>query len=454
MKILVGLWTLGLVVSLGFGQEGDFCLRCSPWPEFSPGLAGCKAGLIAVYVESPRPWGWVVSASYSKDRGETFEYLGALGIEAACKECSLGWPTLATAPDGTLYLALMAGDQILVLRSLDCKTFLPVFSLPFVENSHSYFYPSIFVQSDRIYLVASDIFQKRVFVHASDPEGRREGWRPITDDGVLGRLVGYNSRLYSAFIRWTPPVDFLPPLGIPDGLAPLGDLLVQYCKLHPAELIVALSSDGGRTWVTSPPLASINIPAKVGDRYASFVSAGLEAPFFVNLAVEPRSGNVYITFQGANEEGDMDVFVVGVNADLAVVLPPTRVRNEPGKERFLPNVALAPNGTIGVAFYELDQSKGHIDVWLGTSTDGGQTFVCQRLTAVSSPIPPVVGQPTRSGHFDPSMPPGYIGEVLGIWADETFFYVAWTDFRNRVVSPDYPSGRPDMDLYFARVPVR
>jgi hypothetical protein len=42
--------------------------------------------------------------------------------------------------------------------------------------------------------------------------------------------------------------------------------------------------------------------------------------------------------------------------------------------------------------------------------------------------------PTRSGHFEPSFFSGYIGDSLGIAADEDFFYLAWVDFRNIIIT--------------------
>ncbi|MCS7240582.1 MAG: hypothetical protein NZ651_04990 [Candidatus Bipolaricaulota bacterium] len=450
---IINLLLASFAAFLGFGYEKDACLRCSPAPEFSPVLVGCDGTLVAVHMESVRSLVWGVGVSRSVNGGETFEYLGELRIPDTCQECSQGWPALVCAPDGSLYLALVSGDQNLVLRSRDFgKTFFPVFSI-LSSECPACLYPSIFISLEKIYLMVSEVLQKRVLVFSSDLEGKRRSSTVVAENAMLGKLIGYKELLYSAFIRWKLPVDLVPPLGIPDRLAPLGDLLVQYCRLHPAELVVAFSSDEGQTWGISPPLALINVPAKVSEQYASFIYGGLEAPFIVNPAIDPHTGNIYFTFPGANEEGDMDVYVFGVNANLEVILPPTRVRKEPGKERFLPNIAIAPNGVIGVAFYELDKTELQIDVWFGVSMDGGQTFDCQRLNAVPSPIPPVVMQLTRSGHFDPSMPPGYIGESIGIWADRTFFYMAWTDFRNRIVTHDYPQGRPDMDLYFVRVSV-
>lgn len=85
---------------------------------------------------------------------------------------------------------------------------------------------------------------------------------------------------------------------------------------------------------------------------------------------------------------------------------------------------------------------------------GGKTFHWERVNSISSPIPPVAGQPTKTGPFDIMFYSGYIGDSLGIDANDNFFYVAWVDFRNVVVTPDYPEGRPDMDIYFARVPIK
>ncbi|MBC7221436.1 hypothetical protein H5T56_00380 [Candidatus Bipolaricaulota bacterium] len=435
---------------IALSQE-EVCLRCGPPLQFSPTLTGFCETLITAYVEQIG----IVSFSRSLNKGETFEYMGRV-----CKMCdrSEGWPALAVSQDGIFYLALATDNRVSVLRSLDQgESFLPVFTVKSEDCPDCFvlLYHSIFSETGTIYLMGTDLLHGRVLLFVGNTEGYVKGPIIVAENNAFfGRVFGYQGRLYSSFVQWSSPVDFLPPIGIPDGLAPLGDLLVQYCERHPAQLLVTLSSDGGMTWTPPKSMATLVIPAKVEGKIASFISRGLEAPFIPNMAVDANLGQIYVVFQGANEQGNMDVYFVGLDKDLEVTVPPRRICHEPNKERFLPNIAVASDGTIGVAFYELDKKQGRIELWLGKSMDGGRSFSCQRVSKVPSPVPPVAGQPTRSGHFEPSLPSGYIGESIGIWADETNFYLVWTDFRNTAITPDYPQGRPDMDLYFARIPIR
>jgi hypothetical protein len=95
-----------------------------------------------------------------------------------------------------------------------------------------------------------------------------------------------------------------------------------------------------------------------------------------------------------------------------------------------------------------------IDVYAAFSRDGGATLDGDaRLTDASFVVPPLARQPTPSGNFDPRAASCYMGEYIGVTADDATFYYAWGDNRRTVVSTNYPSGRPDPDIYFDRLPV-
>ncbi len=217
---------------------------------------------------------------------------------------------------------------------------------------------------------------------------------------------------------------------------------------------MSVSEDGGKTWKPPLCLGPVAIPYHVEGKVVSFISGGLEAPLLPSASVDPKTGTVYIAYQSATDAGKIDINLIAVNQNLEVTLPPRPVGGEARNERFLPTITLTPGGEIGIVFYELDPVARKLDVYLARSNDAGRTFSVLRVNSTSSPIPPVAGQPTRSGHFERSFFSGYIGESLGITADENFFYLAWVDFRNIIITPDYPGGRPDFDVYFCRVPIQ
>lgn len=52
---------------------------------------------------------------------------------------------------------------------------------------------------------------------------------------------------------------------------------------------------------------------------------------------------------------------------------------------------------------------------------------------------------------------GFIGDYIGLAADERFAYAAWSDMRALVPAPDVCSGdacagRRNLNVYFARIP--
>jgi hypothetical protein len=125
-------------------------------------------------------------------------------------------------------------------------------------------------------------------------------------------------------------------------------------------------------------------------------------------------------------------------------------------DQFEPFVAVGGSGTVSIAWYDRrnDPANNLIDVYTTFSRDGGATLEpIVRVTDVSFPVPPLTGQPTQTGNFDPSASACYMGEYIAVAGDTDNFYYAWGDNRDRVVSTTYPNGRPDPDVYFDRLPV-
>ncbi|MGQ9700337.1 MAG: hypothetical protein ACUVQS_04680 [Candidatus Bipolaricaulaceae bacterium] len=101
---------------------------------------------------------------------------------------------------------------------------------------------------------------------------------------------------------------------------------------------------------------------------ASFITRGLEGLLFPSGAVNPSTGTVYIAYPSASA-GKIEVFLMAVNGELGVVLPPRPIAQDQEKERFLPALAVLPTGTIGILFYELDPQTRKIEVYLVQSGD-------------------------------------------------------------------------------------
>jgi len=445
---------LGLLIWLiAGGNAQDVCLRDATIPQVSPAVSVFGKTVLVAYVELTGPFRTVISRSLSVDGGGTFSYLGPL---PSCSTCFQGgMPALTVNEDGVFFIAYIDDKTYVLSSSDDGKTFVQVWSLDQIL-----LYPDILCNRRDFYLVGTDFLAGKLLLAKSGLPAPVV----VTGEGhpVFGKLGLLHEHLYCLWLQWPWPLTsgLISPFGIPDSLAGLGmDLLAQFCQRHPATLWISVSQDGGQSW--SPPryLGEVKLPWHVEQHgsvaFASFVSGGLEVPLAPTILADPRKDLVYIAFPSAREDGSLDVQFMVLDSQLNVISPPHSLVETPVKvERFLPAMAISPKGVLGLAFYELDPLDRRINLVLAQSPDGGQTFYVERVNASPMPIPPVAGQPTRSGHFEPSFFSGYIGESLGITADENFFYLAWVDFRNIIITPDYPEGRSDFDVYFRKLEIR
>lgn len=180
----------------------------------------------------------------------------------------------------------------------------------------------------------------------------------------------------------------------------------------------------------------------------------------VDTSLGSHGGNVYAVWNSDPDGAgpDMSDVFLSRSADKGVTWSvPVRLNDDPTtNDNFFPFVSVAPDGTVAAMWYDrrLDLDNFNIDVFKALSTDGGQTFGPNiRVTDVSFAVPPINGQPTFSGNFDPIVAPCYMGEYNHMAADRSSFYLAWGDNRNTVTSIAYPDGRPDPDVFFEKQPV-
>jgi len=116
-------------------------------------------------------------------------------------------------------------------------------------------------------------------------------------------------------------------------------------------------------------------------------------------------------------------------------------------DQFEPNVAVGGDeGAVSVVWYDRRNdtvNNLNIDVYKAFSTDGGVTFgAIQRVTNQS------FGVPQLNPNFDSAITNCYMGEYIAVAADGGSFYYAWGDNRNTVTNANWPSGRPDPDVFF------
>ncbi len=183
----------------------------------------------------------------------------------------------------------------------------------------------------------------------------------------------------------------------------------------PFALVITRSTDGGRTWTRGMEFESGLIPTR---RFLVYLP---ESP---SLALGP-DGTIYTSWMDGRN-GDEDVFLKKSSDGGRTWSAAIRVNDNPLKDRtsqYMPRVAVGGGGRVDVLFYDRRHDSRDImtDVYLASSTDGGQTFTNRRITSepFDSRIGPIVSE-LHGTDF---------GTRLGLdsWGDTTV--AAWTDTR-------------------------
>lgn len=141
-------------------------------------------------------------------------------------------------------------------------------------------------------------------------------------------------------------------------------------------IVVARSSDGGATWTAS----------QAGVAAAPGVKSGGGFP---RLAVDPRSGALYLVYQGATSAGTNISFQRSMDHGTTWSSPIT-VNDDPpgtGVPHDTPQVFVAPGGRVDVVWLDLRNSyptptsakaSGQGDIYYASSSDGGLSFSANR----------------------------------------------------------------------------
>jgi len=152
-----------------------------------------------------------------------------------------------------------------------------------------------------------------------------------------------------------------------------------------------------------------------------------------DIAVDRNTGTIYIVWQ----DGRLSPF--GASNILAAVSPdggdtwegPIAVTNSPTNQAFLPTIAVADNGTVGVLFYDFrndvfGDAELTTDVWLITvDTDGN--FLEERLTDQSFDMRQMV---LAGGYFP--------GDYVGLDTSGNDFVAAFTVANNLGLPVEIP----------------
>ncbi len=203
-------------------------------------------------------------------------------------------------------------------------------------------------------------------------------------------------------------------------------------------LVLARSTDGGRTWRESVVDDRI-VPT---ERFLAFL------PPFPSVAVD-RRGRVYAAFHDGRL-GKADAWLWTLPPDASEWKEPVRINDtaeRDGTSQYLPKLAVAPDGRLDVAYYDRRSDPRDVmnDVSFQSSFDGGASFT-KRVRLTSRRFDSRIGFGSERRLPD-------LGNRIGLVSDGAGALAVWTDTRaGTVVSNKQDLSRTAVGFSEADVP--
>ena len=217
---------------------------------------------------------------------------------------------------------------------------------------------------------------------------------------------------------------------------------------------VRKSTDQGVTFASAVTVASGLVGGTNGDLGLTGLRQGTAtfAPFrsneFPHAAVNPISGNVYVTYDNDGPGSDKaDVFFVQSTDGGATWSAPIRVNDDATTtDQWQPTIVVSPAGDrLGIFYYsrQEDPANNNLFKYYGrTATISGGTVTFLSSAAVSDTASlPEFGR-------DSVVNSVYMGDYQQAFATSDFFHIAWADNRD-----DFPLGPPrkDPNMYYDKI---
>ncbi len=370
---------------------------------------------------NPPPARSFTGYGYSTDGGETFIDGGT--IPPPPGGFTIGDPDVAVDRRGHFYFSMLIEDAdgvsaIGVAKSTDGgRTFsIPVNASPGTDPAN--FQDKEFLTVD----TSGGPFDGSVYVSWTEffaTGGNRILFSRSTDGG----------RSFSTPIQISP--DGQGVQGSIPRVGPKGEIYVAWEDFDTPAIRISKSTDGGLSFgadgVDNVLVAPLNFVTSRSLECGRRVLKGdLRMHEFPGLAINPRNGDVYVVFT-SNPPGpdESDIFFTRSTDGGQTFSEPIRVNDDLTiNDQFWPFIAVASDGTIGVAFYDRrnDPKNLDIDVYLAVSTDDGLSF---------QPNKRITEQTFPTQEFLARFRSCYWGDYLYITADAEYFYIAWGDNRNK-----------------------
>jgi hypothetical protein len=219
-------------------------------------------------------------------------------------------------------------------------------------------------------------------------------------------------------------------------------------------LQVRKSTDQGLTWGAPVPVASGLVGGVNGDLGLTGLRQGTAtfAPFrtneFPHVAVNPVSGNIYVTYDNDGPGSDKaDVFFVQSTDGGATWSAPIRVNDDATTtDQWMPTIVVSPAGDrLGVFYYSRQEDPANNNLFKRygriASISGGTITLTPSFAVSDTASLPEFGR-------DSVVNSTYMGDYDQVVATPNAFHVVWSDNRN-----DLPGGAPrkDPNVYYNKI---
>ncbi len=358
-----------------------------------------------------------VGFSYSTNGGTTWSAPSLLPVVDPTHPRTSD-PAVSSDTLGNFYIATISIDisngngVIIVYKSTDGGVTFPISSI--AQGSPSNYEDKEWIACDLT--TGSSTFKNNLYI----------SWTRFgTPSGIL------LTKSTNGGINWSTPVTVSTVSGVQGSepaIGPNGEVYVVYVGGNGTNDIIYFnrSTNGGATFTASQNIAqgaSPNIP---------ITSSGVTFP---SIAVDnsggPGNGTIYVTWCDSRN-GDPDIFLIKSTNQGTNWSSPVRVNNDAvsnGKLQCWPWISLNEQGNLAILFFDSrnSTSTSTIEAWLARSTDGGVTFINEKLSST----PFTANWPNTDVRF---------GDYINVDYRGSRIVPVWTDLR---------AGGNNMDIYTA-----
>jgi hypothetical protein len=238
-------------------------------------------------------------------------------------------------------------------------------------------------------------------------------------------------------VNWNTPVQVSTTSNVQGScptIDPNGNLHVVWVRYAGNNFAVnySKSTNGGANFIT---------PVAITQGLAPDITISSSGVTFPSIACDvsggPRNGWLYTTFCDSRN-GDPDIFLTRSTDAGSTWSTPVRVNNDAignGKLQCWPWIAVNDSGKIAILFYDARNASSNtiVEAWLARSTDGGQTFINEKISSVPSPT----GEPNTDVRYGDYINADYRGNRVA---------TVWTDMRTGAYNQEIYSANIDLSV--------